>query len=253
MERKTLLIFNSVAVATTMLASAARADDSGRTSGTTTSPSMTTSPSTSPNPSIAPSSGSTTPSTIPPSTPSTGYGVTSQGSQGMTQGTTSVQTTTMDAAPPVGTTRLTSSDAAIIGNPAATESRDSVTVYRKTRPNPALLVTGTVLLAGTYVPTAIVAAESDRQADKNLYIPIVGPWLNLADRQCSGCDNETRNVTLVVGSGILQGLGAGMMLASFLVPQKVEAATIQAGNVKMHVLPTQMGRGGAGVGAVGTF
>lgn len=252
MERKTLLIFNSVAVATTMLASAARADDSGRTSGTTTSPSMTTSPSTSPNPSIAPSSGSTS-ATIPPSTPSTGYGVTSQGSQGMTQGTTSVQTTTMDAAPPVGTTRLTSSDAAIIGNPAATESRDSVTVYRKTRPNPALLVTGTVLLAGTYVPTAIVAAESDRQADKNLYIPIVGPWLNLADRQCSGCDNETRNVTLVVGSGILQGLGAGMMLASFLVPQKVEAATIQAGNVKMHVLPTQMGRGGAGVGAVGTF
>lgn len=241
MERRTLLFFNGIAVATTMLASVAKADDSSHPSHvksgsqTTTTTTSSSSPS---NPSIAPSS------MQPSTTPQSGVQATT---------TTMGTTTTTPTSTPVGTTTLSSSDAAIIGAPAQSTSQDSVTVYQKTRPNPALLVTGGAILAGTYVTTAVVAGQSDHEPDKNLYIPVVGPWLNLADRQCSGCEHETRNVTLIVGSGILQGLGAGMVLASFLVPKKVEAATIQAGNVKMHVLPTQMGRDGAGVGAVGTF
>ncbi len=39
-----------------------------------------------------------------------------------------------------------------------------------------------------------------------------------------------------------------MVLASFLIPEKVATATIAAGPVKMQVVPTA-----GGMGAVGTF
>lgn len=231
MNRKTHLTWGGVALATTMLASVAHADDNTNT--TQTSGPMTTPP-------MAPIPGQ--PQIQP--TPSGGMVNTTM------QSTTSTVTT-----PTVGTTQTTAAvSPAITGGGMQMEpERDTVTVYRKTRPNVPMLVTGGTLLLGAYVPTAVIGGSSDRNADKNLYIPVVGPWLNLADRQCSGCDNETRNVALVITSGIVQGLGAGLTLASFLVPQKVAAATITAGNVKMNVVPTQMGRDGAGVGAVGTF
>lgn len=121
-------------------------------------------------------------------------------------------------------------------------------------PNRPLLITGGVLLLGTYVPTAVIASTQGRNVeDSNLLIPVVGPWLNLADRRCDACSGETGNVALVIGSGVLQAAGVGMVLMSFLIPEKIEAATIQAGPVKLNVAPTQVGRSGMGLGAVGVF
>jgi hypothetical protein len=88
-------------------------------------------------------------------------------------------------------------------------------------------------------------------ADRDLYIPIVGPWINLADRSTDR-ENNTRDTVLIAGSGVLQGIGTLMLITSFFVPEKVPAARISAGNVKMQVTPTAS-MGGGGVGAVGTF
>ena len=54
------------------------------------------------------------------------------------------------------------------------------------------------------------------------------------------------------GSGVLQGLGAVLAVTSFFVPEKIPAAVVTAGPVKMHITPTAGARAG-GLGAVGTF
>jgi hypothetical protein len=130
---------------------------------------------------------------------------------------------------------------------------ESTVVYNHQRPNKALLITGAALFASTYVTTAAFAGANGPVADKDLYLPIVGPWINLSERTAaSGRGNDTRDVVLIAGSGVLQGAGAALLITSFFVPEKVPAARISAGNVKMQVSP-QAGPGGGGLGAIGTF
>ncbi|MBX3187033.1 MAG: hypothetical protein KF819_08465 [Labilithrix sp.] len=149
--------------------------------------------------------------------------------------------------PPVSTTTITAGELT-----AVTSHADKVTIYGKRRPNTPLLVTGVSMFLGSYATTAAVAGIGGRAADENLFIPVVGPWLNVADRRCERCAGEDLNKVLVVGSGIIQGLGVLMAGASFLVPEKFEAATIQAGPMKLQIAPTAA-QGGAGIGAFGTF
>jgi hypothetical protein len=136
---------------------------------------------------------------------------------------------------------------------ANSASGESTVVYNKRRPNKALLITGSALLVGTYVTTAALAGANGPEQDKNLYIPVVGPWLNLADRTtASGRAGDTRDTVLIAGSGVLQGAGAALLITSFFVPEKVPAARISAGNVKMQITPTAA-PGAGGLGAIGTF
>lgn len=126
-------------------------------------------------------------------------------------------------------------------------------VYNKQRPHRPLLITGGLMLAGSYATTAAFAGANGPDGDKDLFIPIAGPWINLANRTCSGeCTNETRDTLLIAGSGVLQGVGAALMITSFFVPEKIPAARIQAGPVKMQVGPTA-GAASGGLGAIGTF
>jgi len=57
---------------------------------------------------------------------------------------------------------------------------------------------------------------------------------------------------LIAGSGVLQGAGVALLITSFFVPEKVPAARISAGNVKMQITPTAA-PGAGGLGAIGTF
>ena len=119
------------------------------------------------------------------------------------------------------------------------------------RPNTPLLITGSALLVGTYVTTAAFSGANGPVADRDLYIPVAGPWINLADRSTDR-ENNTRDTVLIAGSGVLQGVGVVMVITSFFVPESIPAARISAGNVKMNVAPTAS-MGGGGVGAFGTF
>ena len=126
-----------------------------------------------------------------------------------------------------------------------------MTVYQKRRPNTPMIITGGALLVGTYATTAGIVASNGPDVDHDLYIPIAGPWINLADRSTDR-ENNTRDTVLIAGSGVLQGVGSLMVITSFFVPESVPAARISAGNVKMNVAPTASA-GGGGVGAFGTF
>src|SRR5262249_9888433 len=99
-------------------------------------------------------------------------------------------------------------------------ARDIITVQEKI-PNAGLISHGAILFGIPYVSSVVVAASSDRVGDKNLYIPLVGPWMDLANRgSCVGprCERETSNQVLLVANGILQSVGALQILAGFVLP-----------------------------------
>jgi hypothetical protein len=122
--------------------------------------------------------------------------------------------------------------------------------------NRPLLITSSILLVGSYVPMASVAFTSDRPADQtNLYYPIVGPWMNLADRQCDTrpCGNEALTKVLLVADGIGQGLGAIGVVSSFFLPGKTTRHWYLIGDDRVHAGPSRVGMAGYGLGAAGTF
>jgi len=127
-----------------------------------------------------------------------------------------------------------------------------------TLPNRSLLRSGIFTLSAAYVPSLVVAIESDRSADHQLYAPIVGPWFDLAARgHCQGdCSGETVNKVLLVTDGIFQGLGALQIVGAFVLP---ETRTVALRNpdgspaLAFNVVPANLGHGASGVLAVGNF
>ncbi len=168
-------------------------------------------------------------------------------------------TTTYDPNMVTTTTSRTTTTAATYDPMVSAERRE-----RSYRPNRPMLVTGSAILIGTYAGTAIQGAVSDTSADRNNLIPIAGPWINMGERQCQLGDCDTRedlHNVLLIGSGVGQAVGLGLTIASLFVSEDRDEyakarRTPQVAKVKvpeLHVLPVSMGRGGAGLGAVGTF
>lgn len=232
MRFQKLLIVSATMLASTTLAGLSFADNTPSATSPTTSSSVTV-----PN----------------PTAPATSTTVTTQAQTSMTPGATTQQPPTT----PTSTTTTTSAEdvSAAAPMPPVTStpmtSGETTTVYQHQRPNRPLLITGSALLVGTYATTAAVSGANGPVADRDLYIPIVGPWINIADRDTNRPDN-TRDTLLIAGSGVLQGIGAALIVTSIFVPESVPAARISAGNVKMQVTPTA-GYGSGGLGAVGTF
>jgi hypothetical protein len=127
-----------------------------------------------------------------------------------------------------------------------------------TLPNRFLLRSGVFTLGAAYVPSLVVAIESERSADKHLYAPVVGPWFDLAARgHCSGdCSGETVNKVLLVTDGVFQGLGALQIIGSFVMPETRTVALHDADGstaLALSVVPATLGHGANGLLAVGSF
>lgn len=159
----------------------------------------------------------------------------------------------------------------LIGSPQ-TATADEVTPRHyvvkdetmSTGPSRALLSSGVWTLGLSYVPAVIVAAESNRNADKRLYIPVAGPWLDLGSRgrcpQNEMCNHETTNKVLIVVDGVFQGIGALNIIGAFLFPETHTVTVSSANDAKLpvlsgaiHLVPAQVGARGYGLAAVGTF
>ena len=127
--------------------------------------------------------------------------------------------------------------------------------FSKVKPNRALLIAGGSMLLASYATTAIVGAVSPLAADEKLFVPVVGPWLNLAERPCSlGACGGKEDLTnaFILGGGITQAVGLGLAVLSLVVPEKRRAPTVTTASPTVRVTPISFGRGG-GLGAVGTF
>jgi hypothetical protein len=128
--------------------------------------------------------------------------------------------------------------------------------------NVPMLATGLGLFGLSYAPALVVGATSSVAADRSLYMPVAGPWLNLANRPACGgrngasCANETTNKVLLGADGVAQGVGAAMTLVGLLVPVHHETVTKrttgQSEGPTIRISPGMMGTG-YGVSAVGTW
>ncbi len=149
---------------------------------------------------------------------------------------------------------IASSSAALAQPPAPPPSavtRDVIT-YEERMPNGALIGSGLTMFGASYIPSLVVAASSSRAGDTSLYVPVVGPWMDLAQRdsQCPGsrCFGDAANKVLLVADGIFQGLGALQVLGGFLFPTTRTVTQV----ARVHVLPT-VGSSHVGLTAVGSF
>ena len=157
------------------------------------------------------------------------------------------------AAPPPSQTTVVAGG----GSPAVVEERP----YRG--PDRRLIGSGLTTFALSYIPALVVAAESDVSTDHHLYVPVIGPWLDLGNRpgcggQHIGCDTETTYKVLLVLDGIFQDLGVLTAVTGFLMPER--HAIVQTADdkprksekVQVLVAPSSVGTG-YGMAAVGSF
>src|SRR5581483_12385885 len=80
-------------------------------------------------------------------------------------------------------------------------------------PRPVMIGGGAIAFGTSYAMAVVASVISSHQGDSHLTVPIVGPWLDLADRGGCGtagvmrCDVEQGNKTGVVIDGIFQSVG----------------------------------------------
>jgi hypothetical protein len=136
-------------------------------------------------------------------------------------------------------------------------------------PNPPIFSSGVSAFTVGYVPAVVAGFISDHKGDDNLFIPVVGPWLDLGNRSCSGATLSTDNgpfeiasgkhcgtsdieTFALIASGVFQGVGALGIVASFVVPAR---AVVVADPKKpsLAIAPSSFGGRGAGAVVAGQF
>jgi len=141
---------------------------------------------------------------------------------------------------------------------------------RNVPPDMAVLMTGVAILAVGYAPSAFVPMQSDHKGDDYLYIPVIGPWLDLANRGCAGatiatadgpielesqqpCGTSPVERAALIASGILQGVGGLQIMGAFFVQQKPTLASGAPPMPRFAIVPTVFGTHGMGAMARGRF
>jgi len=142
-----------------------------------------------------------------------------------------------------------------------TPQGDMVSRRERNGPNGQMIVGGIVTFGVSYGTAAIVGATSEHQGDDHLYVPIVGPWLDFADRGACGpptsasCASETGNKVLLAVDGVFQAIGVLSVAGGFLFTGTHESTTMsgKAAEPTLQIAPVQYGRSGFGLSAVGSF
>jgi hypothetical protein len=106
------------------------------------------------------------------------------------------------------------------------------TAERRTLPNRPLLGTSALTFTAAYLPAVITAAVNDDDTSDNLFIPIAGPWMEIARDE-----NSPGNKALLAISGTFQGLGALGLVGSLFIPESRTSNWYLMGNRKVNVTP----------------
>lgn len=119
---------------------------------------------------------------------------------------------------------------------------------RMTWPNKPLLATGATVFGLSYLPAVIGGAVSDADRGEDLYIPVAGPWMMMS----KGEDEDGDVKALLAIDGVVQGIGALMLLSSFFIPEKKTEHWYLIGSNDLRIAPSHIGTG-YGMGAAGRF
>jgi hypothetical protein len=102
---------------------------------------------------------------------------------------------------------------------------------------------GAATFSLTYGISAVAAAGTH---NRDLYVPLAGPWIALADRRScpatGACDNETTKKILLVADGVFQAAGAVAMVEAWVSPpHRTEAVQAAKLDTKLHFRPSLVG------------
>ncbi|MGO9839272.1 MAG: hypothetical protein ACLP1X_34250 [Polyangiaceae bacterium] len=132
------------------------------------------------------------------------------------------------------------------------------TTSQATGPSMAMVGSGVGIFALSYLPAVVVGATSGLNADRALFVPIAGPWIDLTQRPgCApgvSCNGEDTAKVFIVVDGVFQAIGALTIIGGFLSTAH-ETTTVRTADLRptLHLTPAQMGQGGYGMQAIGTF
>jgi hypothetical protein len=129
---------------------------------------------------------------------------------------------------------------------------DAVTTSSST----GVIASSAVTFGLAYGASVRVAATSSHAGDNRLYVPLLGPWLDLGDRgscdvSASACDHETTNKVLLVGDGVIQAASAIALVVGVLSPSRTTVVASKTATV--HVVPVSLVGRSPGMGAYGSF
>jgi hypothetical protein len=119
------------------------------------------------------------------------------------------------------------------------------------------VVGGITTFAFSYVPAAVVAATSERTVDRTLFVPVLGPWIDLTQRPAcpSGVCPELAPKGLLILDGALQT--ASMLAVVFGVvsasPASAPVTPSTSLGPTIRLSPAPVGASGHGMVALGTF
>jgi hypothetical protein len=148
--------------------------------------------------------------------------------------------------------------------------------HHETRPRRGLVIAGPIVFGVPYVLSMSVAASSRYEPDRWLYAPVVGPFIDLAQRgdDCTRstvvtgpgttstfetCSEDSSTRFFLMFDGLMQTAGATMLILGLALPQHVLVRddapyTGSTGSrFSWAVAPQRLGRSGYGIGLNGTF
>jgi len=114
-------------------------------------------------------------------------------------------------------------------------------------PNRPLMISSAFMFTAAYVPAVIATAANHHDTTDNVYIPVAGPWMELAREPAS-----SGNKALLALSGVFQDLGALGMLLSVFVPERKTSSWYLIGNKRLSAAPAA-GPNSYGLSARGQF
>jgi hypothetical protein len=149
--------------------------------------------------------------------------------------------------------------------------------HMESRPKKGLVIAGPIVFGVPYIFSASVAASSRYSPDRWLYLPVIGPFADLAARASQQCTSNTVQVgpgqtdttesciddsgarfTLML-DGLMQTAGATMLILGLALPTHllVRDDAPYTGSTASHfawtIRPKTMGRTGYGLGVDGVF
>jgi hypothetical protein len=149
---------------------------------------------------------------------------------------------------------VTHAQQVVAPTPVVTET----TTSEATGPSMAMVGSGIAIFALSYTPVVVVGATSGLDADRTLFVPIAGPWIDFAQRPgcspASQCNTENTNKVLLATDGVFQAIGALTVVGGFLATER-ETKTVRAASrtPELHLAPAPLGYGAYGVAAAGEW
>ncbi len=148
-------------------------------------------------------------------------------------------------------------DAAVAKPVVGTPVTERTTTSEATGPSMTMVRSGVLIFALSYVPALVVGTTSGLDSDRTLFVPIAGPWIDLAQRPgCSPatqCNTENTNKVLLATDGVFQAVGALTVVGGLLTTAH-ETTTVRSASAvaPLRLSPAQLGSG-YGVIAAGAF